>query len=186
MATNVTTDRVWFRFPCDRIKNSERRGFSLIKQIISTANVLLMMVLIFLFSAQPGDRSDETSLSVGGVIGQIFISDFEQWTPEEQFAFAERINHPVRKLAHATEYAVLGGLVAAMFGAYGLRGWRRLGVAWGCTALYACTDEFHQLFVPGRSGQLADVLIDSSGALAGVLLCLLIAAIWTRIKGRKA
>lgn len=145
-----------------------------------------MMVLIFLFSAQPGDRSDETSLSVGGVIGQIFISDFEQWTPEEQFAFAERINHPVRKLAHATEYAVLGGLVAAMFGAYGLRGWLRLGVAWGCTALYACTDEFHQLFVPGRSGQLADVLIDSSGALAGVLLCLLVAAIWTRIKGRKA
>ena len=186
MATNVTTDRVWFRFPCDRIKNSERRGCSLIKKIISTAIVLLMMVLIFLFSAQPGDRSDETSLSVGGVIGQIFISDFEQWTPEEQFAFAERINHPVRKLAHATEYAVLGGLVAAMFGAYGLRGWLRLGVAWGCTALYACTDEFHQLFVPGRSGQLADVLIDSSGALAGVLLCLLVAAIWTRIKGRKA
>lgn len=156
------------------------------QKIISTAIVLLTMVLIFLFSAQPGDRSDETSLSIGGVIGQIFISDFEQWTPEEQFAFAEQINHPVRKLAHATEYAVLGGLMAAMFGAYGLRGWRRFGAAWGCTTLYACTDEFHQLFVPGRSGQLTDVLIDSSGALAGALLCLMAVGVWIRLKRRKA
>lgn len=170
----------------DRFKNSERRGCSLVKKIISTAIVLLMMALIFLFSAQQGDRSDETSLSVGGVIGQIFISDFEQWTPEERFSFAERVNHPVRKLAHATEYAVLGGLMAAMFGAYGLRGWRRFGAAWGCTTLYACTDEFHQLFVPGRSGQLTDVLIDSSGALAGVLLCLLAVGMWVRLKRRKA
>ena len=39
---------------------------------------------------------------------------------------------------------------------------------WLIAAGYAATDEFHQLFVPGRSGQISDVLLDSAGALAGV------------------
>ena len=156
------------------------------KKAISTLLVLLAMVLIFLFSAQPGDSSDETSLSVGGLIGKIFVSDFSVWTPEEQFEFAERINHPVRKLAHATEYAALGVLMTVMFGAYGIRGWRRFGISWACTVLYAGTDEFHQLFVPGRSGQLGDVVIDAVGALAGILLCLLAGAVWLRFKNRRA
>ena len=42
-----------------------------------------------------------------------------------------------------------------------------LGFIW--SVLYACSDEFHQLFVPGRSGQFIDVCIDSSGALFGIL-----------------
>lgn len=156
------------------------------KKVISTGLVLLAMLLIFLFSAQPGDSSDETSLSVGGLIGKIFISDFSAWMPEQQLEFAEQINHPVRKLAHATEYAALGVLMTVMFGAYGMQGRRRFGISWACTVLYAGTDEFHQLFVPGRSGQLGDVVIDAFGALAGVLLCLLAGVIWLRFKNRRA
>ncbi|HJA34824.1 MAG TPA: VanZ family protein [Candidatus Mediterraneibacter merdigallinarum] len=41
---------------------------------------------------------------------------------------------------------------------------------WLTAALYAATDEVHQLFVPGRSGQISDVILDSAGALAGVLV----------------
>ena len=40
---------------------------------------------------------------------------------------------------------------------------------WGIATAYAVTDEFHQLFVPGRSGQMTDVMIDSGGALVGLL-----------------
>ena len=46
---------------------------------------------------------------------------------------------------------------------------RELLIPWGIAALYAVTDEFHQLFVPGRSGQFSDVVLDSAGALAGLL-----------------
>ena len=46
--------------------------------------------------------------------------------------------------------------------------------AWALATLYAATDEFHQVFVPGRSGKVADVLLDSAGALLGVLLLALI------------
>ena len=43
-------------------------------------------------------------------------------------------------------------------------------VAWGCAALYAATDEVHQLFVPGRAGLFTDVLIDATGAAIGLLV----------------
>ena len=43
-------------------------------------------------------------------------------------------------------------------------------IPWLTATVYAATDEFHQLFIPGRSGQVSDVLLDSAGALAGVLI----------------
>ena len=47
---------------------------------------------------------------------------------------------------------------------------RELLFPWVIAAAYAATDEFHQLFVPGRSGQISDVVLDSAGALAGLLI----------------
>jgi VanZ family protein len=68
----------------------------------------------------------------------------------------------LRKLAHLVEYAVLGALLA--------RATRRPGLAVALAAVYAATDEVHQLFVEGRHGSPIDVGIDTVGALAGVLV----------------
>lgn len=51
--------------------------------------------------------------------------------------------------------------------------------------LYACSDEIHQLFSPGRSGKLIDVSIDTMGVLNGVLLVLLICKLYEIIRGYK-
>ena len=67
----------------------------------------------------------------------------------------------LRKLAHLTEYAVLGALL--------LRATRRPALGVVGASLYAVTDEVHQLFVEGRHGAPLDVGIDTVGALAGVL-----------------
>lgn len=40
--------------------------------------------------------------------------------------------------------------------------------AWGFSFLYACSDELHQYFVPGRSAKFADVMVDSVGFTLGV------------------
>lgn len=56
--------------------------------------------------------------------------------------------------------------------------WWVLSLALGLTALYGISDEIHQLFVPGRVGQIADVLFDTGGALAMILL--LRRSIWLR------
>lgn len=114
--------------------------------------VLIWMVVIFMFSAKPADESSKESLFVGRMIGQIFMKDFGEWTKEEQEAFAETINYPVRKAAHATEYAVLGILVLVRCKYQ--KKWNRkrmILTAWGISTMYAATDEIHQLFVPGRA-----------------------------------
>jgi len=68
----------------------------------------------------------------------------------------------LRKLAHVTEFAVLGALL--------LRATRRPTLAVVLAGLYAVSDEIHQLFVEGRHGSAVDVGIDTLGALAGVLV----------------
>jgi len=76
-----------------------------------------------------------------------------------------------RKAAHVIEYAVLAGL------------WRRgLGGAWaplGLAALTACLDELRQWFTPGRSGSMADVLLDGAAAAAVIGLI----ALRARLRG---
>ena len=46
-------------------------------------------------------------------------------------------------------------------------------LAWGVCVIYAMSDEFHQLFVPGRTCKLTDVLIDSSGSLLGICIVII-------------
>lgn len=128
------------------------------------------MAVIFSFSARPAEQSTGDSRWAGHMIGQLFVPGFGDWSDKEQEAFAEKVDYPVRKTAHAMEYAVLGLLTA---GAYIRRGTsirKGILVPWGIATLYAASDEFHQLFVPGRSGQVSDVVLDSAGVLAGVLL----------------
>lgn len=128
---------------------------------------ILWMVVIFCFSAADGDESSKTSGWVGRMIGQIFVSGFDDMSETEQEEWASKIEYPIRKAAHATEYAVLALLV---FGALPFAGFRRYGIAWIFAVFYAGTDEFHQRFVPGRAGTLFDVGVDSLGALAGLLI----------------
>ena len=159
--------------------------------------MLLWMAGIFAFSSRSGDESAEDSYLVGTMVGDIFVPGFDEWSAEKQQAFAEKIDHPVRKTAHATEYAILGLLAAGVSipEVVGRRdektmseevGYsrttkseyakirRELLIPWGIAALYAATDEFHQLFVPGRSGQFSDVILDSAGALARLLILALV------------
>jgi VanZ family protein len=68
----------------------------------------------------------------------------------------------LRKLAHASEYAILGALLVRATG--------RGGVAFALALLYAAGDEFHQTFVEGRVGAVHDVAIDAVGAAIGIVL----------------
>ncbi len=131
---------------------------------------LVWMIVIFLFSAREAQLSSQDSASVGELIGKIFVPGFAAWEPQKQLEFAKKIDHPVRKTAHATEYAVLGFFLA---GSYSDRRkkWRfSIGVPWMIGTAYAVSDEFHQWFVPGRSCQVSDMLLDSCGVFAGVFV----------------
>ena len=148
---------------------------------IFTLMAILWMAAIFFFSSRNADESTAQSNRAGMLAGHLFVRGFDSWTEQEQLDFARKIDHPVRKTAHASEYALLGML---LFGAMTGTRRRRMCYAWLAAACYAATDEFHQLFVPGRSGQFTDVCIDSGGAAVGILAAAGISLLIFRIRVR--
>ena len=141
------------------------------KQLLKCIPMVLVMIGIFFFSCMPGEESGDTSRGflmtlvriVEGISHKTFTEDtVEAW------------HHIIRKCAHFTEYAVLGMTVVFAVGEKLKTVKRIIPVALGICAFYAATDEIHQHFVPNRMGTVADVLLDSAGALTGILLFLLI------------
>ena len=124
---------------------------------------IIWMVVIFGFSAQDADESSQMSMGIGEAVGQVFVEDYDEWSPEQQLSFIDSIEHPIRKAAHALEYSLLGFLLMGAVSG-------RKGTSALIGILYAAGDEFHQLFVPGRSGQITDVLIDSVGVMFGIFI----------------
>lgn len=144
------------------------------KKVVFIILTACWMIIIFAFSAKPAGQSTDMSMSVGKTVGKIFVSEFGTWSRSEQAQFAEKVDYPVRKVAHGVEYAVLGILLMLMFHSYDLQGTRCGVLSFAVGAVYAATDELHQLFVPGRSCQFTDVLIDSGGVLCGIMIFLII------------
>lgn len=120
------------------------------------------MAVIFTLSHQPAAVSSGQS---GVIVGHL-----QQAMPGVSTAI---LTFLVRKSAHIIAYFILGILMYRAL-RINIRRWRTRTVAsfalLSCS-LYAVTDEIHQLFVPGRSGELRDVMIDSIAALVGVGLC---------------
>ena len=130
------------------------------------------MIGIFYFSHQPAEVSSDLS---GGICYRIVsavseVIDYDLDEGEKLF-WAEKIQHPIRKLAHLTEYALLGIAVAlgVVYGSNFGKGsvWKWYFLIQVIGSSYAVSDEIHQLFVPGRAGMISDVLIDSVGVLIG-------------------
>ena len=88
---------------------------------------------------------------------------------ESKNTYADKIELPVRKLAHMTEYCILTICISFPLYVYGVRGFWLFLLAGLLSAGFACTDEFHQSVVSGRGPSKRDVLIDSTGALFGMI-----------------
>lgn len=80
------------------------------------------------------------------------------------------LHHFIRKNAHFFIYLILGALVKYALNSTGIRGFKAAAIGLLICVAYAFSDEIHQLVVPGRGGQLSDVVIDSCGAGLGILL----------------
>ncbi|MGB8450900.1 MAG: VanZ family protein [Anaerocolumna sp.] len=138
---------------------------------------LLMMVIIFRFSTADGEQSSGLSLGLTQhIVDTVICAVNIEMTPEEELSFIELIHTPIRKLGYLSEYGMLAvTVVFPLYAYHRKRRWKLFIWCEGICIFYAGSDEFHQLFVPERSGQLRDVLIDSTGITLGLLfffLCL--------------
>lgn len=135
------------------------------KTMFSWLLVILWMLLIFNLSHQPVEKSN--SLSKG--ITKIIIETVEKLAPTKELNLSI-LNHIVRKNAHFLAYLVLGVLLIKGLEIIGITGRKAIFTGILIAVIFAISDEVHQLFVPGRGGQLKDVLIDSAGAIVGVFI----------------
>ncbi len=141
--------------------------------------VAAWMVLIFYFSAQPADVSSGQSGSTIRMLLELFYPNFESLSAEAATLLVDGFQHIVRKCAHFSIYTMLGFWLTNALFSYRRRPLPSALLAWGIAIAYAATDEFHQLFVEGRSCELRDVCIDSGGALLGITVT---ALVWTLIR----
>ena len=141
---------------------------------MSLVLVLAVMGMIFLFSAQSGTTSGALSGKITAWVVKLFVPEFNTFPDYEQEALLNTVGFLIRKAAHFSEFALLG--FSLMLHIQQLRKRLRIRFSWlwawaGGTA-YAVSDELHQHFVGGRYPAVTDVLIDSSGVLAGLTLFL--------------
>lgn len=146
---------------------------------------MINMLLIFAFSAQNGDRSNQTSTSVSQFVAEKTVPNFEGKTENEQVQIVSKINTPLRKIAHMTEFASLGALCFLFLLTWNGHLLLRYGSALAFSFVYACSDEWHQSFSNARGPAFSDVLIDLSGAFLSCTGLLLIAALVCRFRHRK-
>lgn len=136
---------------------------------------LSWMLVIFGFSAQSGTESSGLSAVLSKPLTRLVMRFVDDSSSEAEVYL--QVDLVVRKVAHFTEYAILGTLLTLLFRCIRVR---KLYLPVLIGALYAVTDEWHQSFSPGRVSAGIDVLIDTCGVLAGALLCTAILHIWRK------
>jgi VanZ family protein len=125
----------------------------------------LVLWMTFISVASTSEFSSEnTSRIIGPLVLWLFPGTSEH--------SLQIIHFIVRKLAHLSEYAIMGFLAARAFSTSSYRPLKRhwFWVALTLVILYALADEYHQSFVPSRTASLYDSMVDAVGGLAALLI----------------
>lgn len=144
------------------------------KQIISlvifSVCLIFLYALIFSFSEQTGEESGGLSFYVSR-LGAEFVNLItnRNWTSDILDSMAAYWENPIRKAAHFGEYAVMGFLISGIVKDL-ISGKKKYALILLWVFFSAAADEIHQLFVPDRCGNFADVLLDTCGGGFGILI----------------
>ena len=141
----------------------------MLKKIVLWFLVILTCVMIFNFSSDGGNvskkKSEVITEKVEEIITEVTNKELTKTDKEEFHKF-------IRKQGHFIEYALLGIFSLMLVRCYDFSVKKSLLITLLFVFFYACTDEIHQLYVDGRSGNVKDVFIDFLGSIAGIILIL--------------
>lgn len=144
------------------------------RKIIYATLTIIWMIVIFILSSMNTQESNNKSMqtikktvektteiseSIGIVENKV--------PPKKIKSTVNKLNLPLRKCAHATEYAILAILIIFTINAYTNKNYsiKKVLLAVLICFLYSLTDEYHQSFVPGRTRLFTDCLIDTTGSI---------------------
>ena len=134
-----------------------------LKKFINIGLLILWMIIIFVLSNDTGTASSNKSDGIAS-----FISDIISFIDTDTLIFI------IRKLAHFTEYLILGILFLNVLKDYNVVNTKLVIITILFCFSFAISDEVHQLFIQNRSGKITDILIDKLGSSIGVIIYYLI------------
>ena len=137
------------------------------KTKIITVSVLIVFLLAFIWTRSLRSAAESTVESKA--IGSFLTPLLELFVGKENVT-----DHLVRKLAHFCEFSALGFLGVQLLIVCEKVSAFLIGYVWLCSVAAAVIDESLQLFSSNRSAQITDVLLDSAGALFGILIALIV------------
>lgn len=127
---------------------------------------ILCMTIIFSFSSKNSDKSNHTSKTLIYSIVNVYEKVTNKKIDKEKMV--DQLNYPIRKVAHYTLYFLLGLSIYMLLLHISIK--HKVLTSIILCFSYALLDEFHQLFVNGRTGQFRDVIIDTLGSITAILI----------------
>jgi VanZ family protein len=135
--------------------------------------VLAWMSFIFYLSSQPAPVSNSLSKKVAKTV----IEGVDKVEGRDAKAYKlNKVNNLTRDYAHGGVFGVLSILALSALRKSGFKSRAAYLTAFLICACYACTDEFHQIFVSGRGAEFQDWLKDCLGTIFGLGLYFFVAA----------
>ena len=153
----------------------------MIKKIILWIAVLGLSAQIFGFSGANANESGNTSRRISSVVFEV-VKEIFPIAPEAEEDALFLCDKIIRKAAHFTEFMLLSICTFMLARSYRLRLKMSSRIAGTYGLLYAITDEIHQRFIPGRSGEVLDVLIDFGGVLTGIAISCFVILLYRKKK----
>ena len=149
------------------------------RKIIYTLITIIWMIVIFTFSSMDTEESNgksketikQTVEKTAEISENIGISE-NKMTQKQVNITVNKLNMPLRKCAHATEYAILAIFIIITINEYTNKRYSisKIIITILICFIYSLTDEFHQSFVPGRTSLFTDCLIDTTGSIITCLM----------------
>ena len=142
------------------------------KVIYITLTIIWMIIIFIMSSMNTYESNGKSKQTITEDIGVVNSKPTEKQINET----VEKLNFPLRKCAHATEYAILALLIIFVLNSFWGKNYtfKKIAIAVGICCIYSLTDEYHQSFVAGRTNQFTDCLIDTLGS---IIMCIIYSAI---------
>lgn len=154
--------------------NENKKKIKYVKFIIA----IICCIIIFSFSAVPATAS--TKQSKGLTYNVIKLLNGNKLTEKELVKLTKRVNPVIRKIAHFSIYMILAIFTYMFIEELNIKSKSekerlRKNIIYTCIfcIIYAIFDEIHQIYVPGRTGKVIDVIIDTLGACTGITIILI-------------
>ena len=153
-------------------------------RVIFALLTVTVMTCIFILSAENAAQSSQTSSGLIEKVVETFVPQYNEMSVADKKSFISSLEDIVRNAAHFSIFGALGICVSGFAATFNAKVWLKLIFCQLFCSLYAVSDEYHQTFSEGRSCQLIDVFIDSSGSFVGIVVVLLIVFIYFKIRNK--